>query len=601
MTDIILVSMPFASIYRASVGLSTLTSILKNNYIDAKVLYGNLTFAKHISLELYEDMCQIPFKTLLGEGIFSSHAYSSTSYQDKNLLNLFENGQIVLLPSKKKLTIEDYMKVKNSVEDYLSKLTEMILKRKPKIVGFSSLFQQTCASVAIANILKIANPEIVTVLGGSNCMKPMGESLLKITPSIDYVFSGEADFDFNKFCMNILKGNHPENKFIICAPVEDLNKLPYPDYSDYFEQIKGIGYTGNIWIGFEGSRGCWWGQKSHCLFCGLNGETLKYRQKKTRRIEDEIQHIVCEYGVGFLQATDNIMPRDFSSGKSAQLKYFKKLKGIYYELRPIFHFNELLDLKDKGIKYIQPGIETLNTRILKLMRKALFASDNIRFLRDCKTIDIYADWNILHSIPGERAKDYVEMLGLIPYLYHLPPPMHAGPLCIQRFSPLYDEAYKYKIKNIRPLKIYSDIFPENANFRDLAHFFDGDYKVAFENQGLKESFMSIITQWQALWREKPPSLMLGKLNDRHYLVEDTRPISTFRFQIITRRHFSVLKRCREPVRESEMQRVLKNEELDDIFAELMSWGYIIRLDKKYLSLVNEPMRVKDIGRGTAIE
>jgi len=28
---------------------------------------------------------------------------------------------------------------------------------------------------------------------------------------------------------------------------------------------------------FETSRGCWWGERSHCTFCGLNGLDLAYR------------------------------------------------------------------------------------------------------------------------------------------------------------------------------------------------------------------------------------------------------------------------------------------------------------------------------------
>lgn len=29
----------------------------------------------------------------------------------------------------------------------------------------------------------------------------------------------------------------------------------------------------------EGARGCWWGEKHHCTFCGLNGSLMKFRSK----------------------------------------------------------------------------------------------------------------------------------------------------------------------------------------------------------------------------------------------------------------------------------------------------------------------------------
>lgn len=28
---------------------------------------------------------------------------------------------------------------------------------------------------------------------------------------------------------------------------------------------------------YEASLGCWWGEKHHCTFCGLNGTTMKFR------------------------------------------------------------------------------------------------------------------------------------------------------------------------------------------------------------------------------------------------------------------------------------------------------------------------------------
>ena len=39
---------------------------------------------------------------------------------------------------------------------------------------------------------------------------------------------------------------------------------------------------------FETSRGCWWGERMHCTFCGLNGATMSYRSKSPRRAVDEL-------------------------------------------------------------------------------------------------------------------------------------------------------------------------------------------------------------------------------------------------------------------------------------------------------------------------
>jgi radical SAM superfamily enzyme YgiQ (UPF0313 family) len=41
---------------------------------------------------------------------------------------------------------------------------------------------------------------------------------------------------------------------------------------------------------FEASRGCWWGAKHHCTFCGLNGLSMTFRSKSADRAYSEIKH-----------------------------------------------------------------------------------------------------------------------------------------------------------------------------------------------------------------------------------------------------------------------------------------------------------------------
>ena len=73
-----------------------------------------------------------------------------------------------------------------------------------------------------------------------------------------------------------------------------LAELPIPDYDDYFEELQGSLYRAAILPGLpvEMSRGCWWGQKSHCTFCGLNGGGMNYRSKAPEQVLEEIDALV---------------------------------------------------------------------------------------------------------------------------------------------------------------------------------------------------------------------------------------------------------------------------------------------------------------------
>lgn len=74
------------------------------------------------------------------------------------------------------------------------------------------------------------------------------------------------------------------------APAE----IPTPNYDGFFERLTDS--AARDWVEpkliVEGSRGCWWGEKHHCTFCGLNGSFMEFRGKSPARFEREIMELV---------------------------------------------------------------------------------------------------------------------------------------------------------------------------------------------------------------------------------------------------------------------------------------------------------------------
>ncbi|MFX1511265.1 MAG: RiPP maturation radical SAM C-methyltransferase [Promethearchaeota archaeon] len=607
MKTVVLVQPPFADIGLPSIGLSTLKEILKYYDIESKILYANLVLAEKVSSTLYRGISLSFSGYLLGEWIFSSYAFPSGDSKQKKYIEKTKDITVTDPLSGKPLSINDFLKVKNLLGVYLNEVVNLILKEKPKIVGFSTIFHQTCASIAIANNLKKVNPDLITVLGGGNCSKPMGEALLEISPSIDYIFSGEADTEFLKFCSRILKNKAPKKRFIECVPIEDMNSLPYPDYFDFFEQKERYRIKLDVnALCLESSRGCWWGEKTHCLFCGLTLCNMKYRKKKPDRVKEEISYLVDKYKVEYIQTTDCIMPREFPSTLFEKFKKPAGLKSIFCEVKPILSFKELFILKSRSVNSFQPGLESLNDHLLKILKKGLNAANNIRFLRDCRTLAIRPDWNMLYGIPGEKEKDYEDMINIIPYIFHLTPPGYGPsgigttPLMIQRYSPLFNEFKKYKIGNLRPAEAYSYIFPEKADLQKLALFFDGEFEIVLKNE-LKDEFFSIINEWLKSWKNDPPNLFLIKPNEEYCLVGDTRPIATDRRRIIDNEHYKILKELRKPIVEKKVDAYIQSNNLNSQFEELLNWKYVIKVDNKFLSLLIEPLRVIELEKTLTIK
>ncbi len=597
MKPVVLVQPPFGNYEYPSIALSTLKSVLTQDKIESEIVYANLVLAKKITPDLYHKISVTSPLKLYAEWLFSSFAYNVV---EKNALYMeqFKDQPIPVLLLDTTITHNDLIRTKEIIGDYLKEMCNTILEYNPKIVGFGSLFQQTCASVAIAKLLKQKNQNIVTVMGGVRCNYPMGQAIHDISPSIDYIFTGDAEFVFNKFCKQILSGHLPDEKLIECSPLQDLDSLPYPDYSDYYTQMKHLGIkikegTHRIW--FESSRGCWWGKKSHCIFCGSHVNSLYYREKSPERIKAEIRYFTELYEPDFLQATDNIMPRKLPTTVFQSFEPPFKLKGIYYEVKPTLIFKELWILKKNGVHSFQPGLESLNDDHLRIMKKGITAANNVRFLRDCKTLNIRPDWNILYNIPGETKLDYTEMMEQIPYLFHLNAPQYTGPLQIQRFSPLFNDKEKFGIKNLRVVDAYSVVYPENTNFMKLAVFFDGDYEIALKDQ-LKKDFLSLIKEWRKLWKdkEKVPNLYIINLNDEKYFIQDTRPISDQEVRIVENTHVKILRELREPLTTTEIDSFVDQNDLRNEFEDLLHSKYILQLGSRFISLISEPMWILEL-------
>ena len=79
------------------------------------------------------------------------------------------------------------------VDGFLDDALVRVLRGRPLVVGFSSVFQQHLASLALAERVKQASPETVVVFGGANCEGTMGRELLVRFPAVDAVVPGEGE------------------------------------------------------------------------------------------------------------------------------------------------------------------------------------------------------------------------------------------------------------------------------------------------------------------------------------------------------------------------------------------------------------------------
>ena len=491
--------MPFKDLHCPPIQLGILQRCLTRLGIAARSHSFELLFMEHLysrtaksdesdrlSIDDYEEITFEAFPVSLGDWIFKVPPYAESSPEDDEYLDYARSET-----SEK--TVGIAIRMKRFVPEFLSAAADELLAGQPRIVGFSTVFQQNIASLVLAKILKARDPSLTIVFGGGNCDGPMGAALHECFPWIDVVVRGEGERVFPEVVLDVLAGRsvHPHpglcyrvDGHSVAVPQVDkpqvpMEEVPTPAYEEFFERLERSPLRAEVWpevsILFESSRGCWWGQKSQCTFCGLNGTLMPFRKKPPARLVEELLGFAAQYKVLDFVAVDDIIDLGHIRDFLPQLRAAGCDLDIFYETKANLKKHELRTLYSAGVHSIQPGIESLSTPILRLMRKGVTGFQNIRLLKWCAEIGITPAWNLLYGFPGEPPEEYARMAELIPSLVHFTPPSLL-PVHMERFSPYFDRPAEFGIELTGPMPQYKFLYSVSSEaLNNLAYEFDHCY------------------------------------------------------------------------------------------------------------------------------
>ncbi len=613
MKRVLLISMPFATTGRPSIGLSLLKAGLNRDGIECDIRYVNVEFAQCIGHDTYERICNFSTDPLLGEWIFAEDVFgaqlrSAEQYFQEVLLPClaepFRNGLGDKHFQSPAELLDGLIQLRRNTSDFLESCT---VSDDYGLIGFTSTFQQNLASLAMARRLKERRPEIPIMFGGANCESEMGATLHRLFPFIDYICSGEGDLTFSTVARAILNGEpvpelpgiirrvsgHTVTPTQLTAPVLNMDSLPIPDYSDYIHQhtaLKSEEITGPQLL-IETARGCWWGAKSHCTFCGLNGSTMQFRAKSPTRAIEELRILSTRYGSKRIAAVDNIIDMRYFREVIPHLAALDMQLELFYETKANLRKDQVKLMRDAGIVQIQPGIESLSSNILGLMRKGVSALQNIQLLRWCAEYMVRPGWNLLAGFPGEDPAEYHRQAEIVPLLTHLPPPIHVTMVRLDRFSPLFVEAGSNGITNVRASHAHSFIYPFSGDdLASLAYYFDFDYADGRH----PESYVAEFRDAVEVWKSQEQNGQLISLRDGNDLfIFDTRPIATqpeFRLDGVKRIMYEYFDHAHTRRELATYLLTMADgltatpNEVDRVLVELETAKLLLREGERYLSL-----------------
>src|SRR5579885_2494938 len=509
-TPVALVNMPFGYAKYPSIQLGTLSTLLKSRGIGVRSHNLNVFFAHRIGVPLYELICEK--RALFGEWLFSHLLFrDSPKHAD--------------YPRTFKPVFEDLARQSGQPIGYFEELASRTAPQfltwaltaidwgRYRIVGFTSTFDQNVASLTLAKLIKDLYPEVTIVFGGANFDGEMGLEHLRAWPWIDFVVVGEGETAFPPLVERILAGGAggypPGVAYRAGGEVRfqpnpslftEFDRMGPPDYDDYFRDLEEVGAGPSKGLDrillYEGSRGCWWGEKHHCTFCGLNAQSMKFRAKSPEQVARELDALSSRYDATRFRLVDNIFDMKYVDNLFGKFAAERLDLDVFIETKSNLTRRQIQTLAQGGVKCMQPGIESLSQAQLHEMDKGVSPMQNLQCLKWSQYYRIDVSWNILLGFPGETDEDYLRQIRLIPALFHLQPPESVGRFWLERFSPYFTRPQQYGIRITGPGLAYEYVYdPRKVDLNKIAY--DFEYEIESRvSPHLYEELVGLVHEWR---------------------------------------------------------------------------------------------------------
>ena len=270
------------------------------------------------------------------------------------------------------------------------------------------------------------------------------------------------------------------DRSVLVAPADgaevSIDESPMPIFDEYFDRLAKSSFAAelapDVTLVYESARGCWWGAKSHCTFCGLNGTSMAFRSKSPARVVQELTALARRYGRLDFQMVDNILDLRYFRDLLPRLRETGYSFDLFYETKANLRREQVRLLREAGITRIQPGLESLSTPILRRMRKGVTAFQNVRLLKWCAEYGVRVHWNVIFGFPGEPPDEYARMAEVVPSLTHFEAPMLGG-LVLDRFSPYHERPGEFGLEILGPRSWYQYVYDtDDVTLMDLAYTFE---------------------------------------------------------------------------------------------------------------------------------
>ncbi|THD62548.1 MAG: RiPP maturation radical SAM protein 1 [Bradyrhizobium sp.] len=509
-TSVILFCLPWAEPWHAPLGLSIVANKLDLLDIDYEIVHGNTDLYVRLKKRLGALANKVFEDGRVGELICSEllSGPDSVGSSDEVVIRQRLLREVGITRKQASVVVEE-------LQDFFDDCFARFDLSQTLVCGFGLGIHQTVPSLVLGSRIKSRWPQVKIVFGGSQCSDPMGIALLEAYPWIDVVARGECDDSLGPLFSALITGSTLQDipnvawrsgSEIHLGPIKAVSAqaMGSPNYATYensYEKISPNERPANFYV--EASRGCWWGQKHHCTFCGIHANGLNFRSKNVDRVVDEIETLIQKHKTVRIAFSDTILGIDHLRDLLPHLQQIRSRFDVEFlaDVKPNLSKQQIYALANAGFIAVQLGIESFSDRLLQRMRKGNRALQHVQTLKWFAEAGIGVHYNILTHVPDETASDYYEALALVRNVPHIHPPSGVFPIELNRYSPYFENWSNYGFEKPAPSTFYEGIFRKGEiDLDQFAYSFKGYHPSTKDSliETARQNFISFVeTNWTA--------------------------------------------------------------------------------------------------------
>ena len=133
-------------------------------------------------------------------------------------------------------------------------------------------------------------------------------------------------------------------------------------------------------------------------------------------------------------------------------------RRIFFEIKANVTRAQVQALVAAGVTWVQPGIESLHSEVLKLMDKGIQGWQNVQLLKWSRESGLRLSWSMLWGFPGDKDDWYADMAAWLPALEHLPAAREPAGVRFDRYSVYHEQARRLGLI-LFPIGAMSLVYP----------------------------------------------------------------------------------------------------------------------------------------------